>query len=100
MNRMELICNSIEAISLTMPTLNKRQCSGMFISVEFDSYDYSLSRRYYNGIGNQHGHTYYVEEGVWYLKSMGMNLGTPLKDGLNIKIWGTLDELVTYQGSK
>jgi hypothetical protein len=83
----QLVCDFIEACALQLSPLNNGSASSQYITVEFDSYDEESLKVYYNGLGNQHGHTYYIERGVWYLKSMGMNLGTPLKSGLNIVIY-------------
>lgn len=59
----------------------------MLLTVKFFKEDRGNYRVYYKGMGNAHGHTYCVQDGVWYFCSRDGEPESPLREGLEITIY-------------
>jgi hypothetical protein len=59
----------------------------MFLSVNFSKHHPVKPRVYYDGMGNQHGHTYCVEEGIWFICSRDGEPESLLEEGTELTIY-------------
>jgi hypothetical protein len=59
----------------------------MLLTVKFFKEDHSNARVYYQGMGNAHGHTYCVQDGMWHLCSWDKEPQSPLMAGTEITIY-------------
>jgi hypothetical protein len=74
----------------------------MWLTVNFSKEDKGNNRVYYKGMGNQHGHTYCLQEGVWYGCFRDGELDKPLKDGLELTIYdesGIIEKTIINKSS-